>query len=165
MHYRPACRTRLRPRLHQVTGQLRHARGGRSGARGEGEDVEKREPAIVDERAGVLKHRVGLGREAGDEVGAEDDVGAKPPDLVAEADGVGAAVPALHALQDHVVARLQREMQMRHQPLLLGDGAHQLRVGLDGIDRGEAEARKLRHVLQDLPHERPRRGRPGRSAP
>ena len=37
------------------------------------------------------------------------------------ADRVGAQVPPLHALQDHVVAGLQRQMQMRHQPRLLGD--------------------------------------------
>ena len=31
-------------------------------------------------------------------------------------DRLGAAVPPLHALQDQIVARLQRQMQMRHQP-------------------------------------------------
>jgi hypothetical protein len=36
-------------------------------------------------------------------------------------DRVGARMPALHALQDHVVAGLKRQMQMRHQPLLLGE--------------------------------------------
>ena len=36
-------------------------------------------------------------------------------------------VAALHALQDQVVAGLQRQMQMRHQPLFLGERAHQSR--------------------------------------
>ena len=35
---------------------------------------------------------------------------------VAERDRVGAQMPALHALEDQVVAGLQRQMQMRHQP-------------------------------------------------
>ena len=38
--------------------------------------------------------------------------------LGAEADRVGAQMAALHALQDEVVAGLQREVQMRHQPRL-----------------------------------------------
>ena len=95
------------------------------------------------------EHLLGLGREAGDQVGAEHDVRPQLPRRGAEADRVGARMPPLHALQDHVVAGLQREMQMRHQPLLLAERAHQLVVGLDGIDRGEAQARQLAHMLQD----------------
>ena len=47
--------------------------------------------------------------------------GRSAADLGDERERVGAQMPALHALQDHVVARLQRQMQMRHQPLLLAD--------------------------------------------
>ena len=57
---------------------------------------------------------------------------------VAERDRVVARMPALHALQDHVVAGLQRQMQMRHQPRLVGDGVEQIGVGLDRIDGGDA---------------------------
>ncbi len=64
---------------------------------------------------------------------------------------------ALHALEDHVVAGLRREMEMRHQPRLLGDGAHQLGIGLDGIDGGEPEPRHFRHQLQQLAHQRAQR--------
>ena len=60
---------------------------------------------------------------------------------------------ALHALQDHVVARLQRQMQMRHQPLLGRDHLQQLGVGLDGIDRGQPETPDIRHLAQDRLHE------------
>ncbi len=35
---------------------------------------------------------------------------------VDDVDRVGAAVAALHPLEDQVVAGLQREMEMRHQP-------------------------------------------------
>ena len=41
----------------------------------------------------------------------------------------------LHALQDQIVAGLEREMQMRHQPLLLGERREQRLVDLDRIDR------------------------------
>ena len=41
------------------------------------------------------------------------------------AHGVGAAVAALHPLEDQVVAGLQREVEMRHQPRLAGDQLEQ----------------------------------------
>jgi hypothetical protein len=44
-------------------------------------------------------------------------------------------MPPLHPLQNHVVAGLQRQMQMRHQPLVIRDDVEQITVGLDGIDR------------------------------
>ena len=49
----------------------------------------------------------------------------------AEGDRVVAEVPPLHPLQDHVVAGLQRQVQMRHQPRLAGDRLDQPRVRLD----------------------------------
>ena len=59
-------------------------------------------------------------------------------------------MPALHPLQDHVVAGLQRQMQMRHQPLVVGDGVEQIAIGLDRIDRGNPQPLQLRHMPQDL---------------
>ena len=43
--------------------------------------------------------------------------------VVAEGDRVLARVPALHALEDQIVAGLQRQMQMRHQPLVLREAS------------------------------------------
>ena len=88
-----------------------------------------------------------------------DDVGPQAAHLLAERDRVGARMPALHALQDQVVAGLQRQMQMRHQPRLAGDGIEQIGVGLDRVDRGEAQPRQLRHVPQDLLDQRAERRR------
>ena len=65
---------------------------------------------------------------------------------VAEGDGVGARVAALHALEDHVVAGLQRQMQMRHQPRVVGERIEQIGVGLDRVDRGQPQALELRHA-------------------
>ena len=81
------------------------------------------------------EHFLRLGREARDDVGAERDVRAQPPHLRAELDRIMARMPPLHPLQNQVVAGLQRQMQMRHQPLVVRDDIEQIEVGLDGIDR------------------------------
>src|SRR4029079_10480162 len=57
--------------------ELRHAGGGCSGPRGEGEDMQISEAAFLDELERVLEHIVGLCREAGNDVGAENDVGSQ----------------------------------------------------------------------------------------
>ncbi len=126
--------------------------------------MQMRQPAFVDDVERVFEHRLGLGRKAGDQIGAEDHVGAKCAHLLAEANGVGAEVPPLHPLQDHVVAGLQRQVEMRHQPLFLGDRPHQVVVGLDAVDGGKPQPLEAGHHLED--RQRPaRRGwaLPGRS--
>ena len=42
---------------------------------------------------------------------------------------------------------------MRHQPFFFAERDHQIGIGFDLIDGREPQARKLRHVLQNLPHE------------
>ena len=111
------------------------------------------EAAFVDDGERALEHRLVLGRKARDDVGAEDHVGTQPPDLFAEGDGVGPQMPPLHALEDEIVARLQREMQVRHEPRLVGDRIEKIAVGLDGVDRRDAQALELGHVPQDRLHE------------
>ena len=103
--------------------------------------MDEAEPAFRDEIERAGEHRLILGREAGDEIGAEDDIGAQGADLGAEANGVVTAVAALHALEDEVVAGLKGEMQMRHQARLGRQQVSQGVVDLDGVDRGEAQAR------------------------
>ena len=127
--------------------------------------MQEGEPAIVDQRQRVLEHGLALGGKAGDEVGAEHHIGAKLAYLLAEADRVRPRVTPLHALQRKVVACLEREMQMRHQPLLLGDGLEQRGIGLDRIDRGEPQPLELRHQRENLGTSLPSVISPGRSAP
>ena len=77
----------------------------------------------------------------GDEVGAEHDVGPQRAAAAAQKREASACgVAALHALEDQVVAGLQREMQVRHQPRLLGEGVDQVRVDLDAVDATTAAA-------------------------
>ncbi len=99
--------------------------------------------------------------ETGDQIGTKDDVWPQTACFVCELDGIVAQMTALHALQDHVVARLHRQVQMRHQPRLVGQSAHQIGVGFGLIDRRQAQARQLRDVLQDLSDEFAERRRAG----
>ena len=57
---------------------------------------------------------------------------------------LGTAVAALHALEDHVVAGLQREVEVRHQPRLAGDQLEQGVIDLDAVERRQAQARQSR---------------------
>ena len=57
---------------------------------------------------------------------------------------LGAAVAALHALEDQVVAGLQRQMEMRHQARLAGDQLEQGLVDLDAVERRQAQALEAR---------------------
>ncbi len=61
-----------RPLLDDLPRDGRHFRGRRSGPGGKRKDMQIGQPAILDEAKRVFKHRVGLGRKAGDEIGAED---------------------------------------------------------------------------------------------
>ena len=49
-----------------------------------------RQPAFVHEIERAGEHVVALGREPGDDVAAEYDVGPQPPHLIAERDRIGA---------------------------------------------------------------------------
>ena len=77
--------------------------------------------AIVKQFQAVQCHVFSFGGKTGDEVGADRRVGSRCLDPLDGADRIGAAVPALHPLQDHVVAGLQRQMEVRHQARLAGD--------------------------------------------
>ena len=77
----------------------------------------------------------GLGREAGDQIGAEHRVGAQGANFVGKGNDVGSIVAALHALQDHVVTGLGRDVKMRHQTRLIGDQSENVGVDLSRIQR------------------------------
>jgi len=85
---------------------LRHPRSRCAPARRIGEDMPEDDIARVDDREAVREHRLRLGRETGDQVGADGNLGSRGLDALDQADRVGAQVPPLHPLQDHVVAGL-----------------------------------------------------------
>ncbi|MND29501.1 hypothetical protein D3C80_200100 [compost metagenome] len=55
---------------------------------------------------------------------------------------------AFHAFQDHVVAMLEGQVQMRHETRLISNQIHEMMIGLDTIDGGKAQAQNIRHLLQ-----------------
>ena len=127
--------------------------------------MQMRQPAVVDEVERAREHLFRLGRKADDEIGAEDDVGPRRAQRVAEADRVLARMAPLHALQDQIVARLQRQMQMRAEPLLSRKSLDEIVVGLDAIDRREPQPFELRKRAQQQTHEAPERQPSPRSTP
>jgi len=53
-------------------------------------------------------------------------------------------------LRMKIVAGLQRQMQMRHQPRLVGQRVEQIAVGLDRVNRGQPQPRQLRNRLEQV---------------
>ena len=137
--------------LDDVAGDLRHARRRRAGPRRERKDMQMRRARIRrPDRASARtwpRSRSGS-RRSGRRRTPCRAAAARTSSQNAIASR--ARMPALHALEDEVVARLQRQMQMRHQPLFLGERVEQIAVGLDRIDRGQPQPLQLRHVLEDL---------------
>ena len=92
--------------------------------------------------------------------------GPQPPQPLGDSDHVGPQVPPLHPLEHQVVAGLHGEVQMRHQPRLLGHQPLKLGVDLGRVDRGEPQPRA---APARRPGGRrsiaPRLGWPGRSLP
>ncbi len=139
--------------LHDAGGDLRHARRRRPRPRAVRKNVQEGEVRGFDERDGVLERCVGLGGEAGDEVGAEGSVGPRAAHSLDQRQRIGRRVAAFHALQDEVVAGLQRQVQVRAEPRLASQPGQQGRVDLGGVDRGEPQARQLGDFVEDAAHQ------------
>jgi len=59
-------------------------------------------------------------------------------------------MPALHPLENEVIAGLKRQVQMRHQPAFLREGVDESRIGLDRVDRRQAQPLELALDRPDL---------------
>ena len=93
----------------------------------------------------LLRHLFGFGRKAGDQVGADRRVGTRRLDPLDQSRPRRARrMAALHPLEDQIVAGLQRQMEMRHQPRLAGDQLEQGLVDLDAVERRQAQALETR---------------------
>ena len=113
--------------------------------------MQKGDAAFRNDAKAAAKHVLGLGREAGDQIGAERDVGTELASAACRGDRLGAAVAPLHALQDQIVARLQRQMQMRHQPGLVAERVPEIAVDLARIERRKPQTRQLGKNGEQLP--------------
>ena len=114
--------------------------------------MQEGDAALLDDVEAVMEHLLGFGRKAGDQIGAERDIGTQSAGTPGCGDGLGSAVPPLHPLQDQIVAGLQRQMQMRHQPRLLAEQPPELVVDLARIERGQPQARQLGHCREQPPN-------------
>ncbi len=72
----------------------------------------------VDGGQRVLEHLLGFRREAGDQIGTEDDIRTGGADAGDHRRRPGPRVPALHPLEHQIVRGLQAQVQVRHQPRL-----------------------------------------------
>ena len=106
--------------------------------------MRQRDVAFPHQGASLGMHCRRLGGEARDEVGAEHDVRTRLAQRRAAGDDVGAAVSALHALEHHVIARLQAQMQIRHEPRLVGEERAQRRVRGRRVERRQTQLRQRR---------------------
>ena len=75
--------------------------------------MQEGQACLVDQVQGRLEHRLVLGWEAGDQIGAEDEVRAQAAQAASQADRLVPQMPALHPLEHKVVARLDRQVQVR----------------------------------------------------
>ena len=109
-----------------------------------------RQAAILDEAQRVLKHRVGFGRKADDEIGAEDDVGAQPPQLRAEIDRVGAG-EWRRFMRFRIMSSPDCSERCRCGVSRgsVCESVDQVGVGLDAVDRGEAQPLEAGRGAQD----------------
>ena len=103
----------------------------------------------------LLEHRLGLGREAGDEVGAEDDVGPEPPHRRRRSASASAReMPPLHALQDQVVAATAARDgdAASAAPPRRSRASASSSASIESIEERRRRS-QLRHVLQDRAHQ------------
>ena len=103
--------------------------------------MQKGQTTFVNQSEGLFKHGICFGRKACNQISAEDHVRTFLPQAQAKSDRVFTQVTALHAFENHIVARLKRQMQMRHDPMILGNGINQVFISLDRVNRGQSEAR------------------------
>ena len=119
--------------------------------------MKMRETAGVDHVERGVEHRFRLCRKADDEVGAIDDIGPPLAQRAADLNGALPRMAALHALQDQIVAGLQRQMQMRAKPRIFRKSLDEICVDFDAIDRRETQPFKFWKAAQQQTHEAPER--------
>ena len=111
---RPPREEERRPLLPDRVGHLpRHPGRRRPRAGRVAEDVEAGRVERAQEGQRACERGVVLGREAGDDVGVDRDAGDRRPDPLDDAGVVGRGVAPAHPPQDPVVARLERQVQVR----------------------------------------------------
>ena len=97
----------------------------------------------------VCEHRVAFRWKTGNDIRADGNVRSRRFQPLHKIDRLCPAVPPLHPLQDHVVARLQRQMDMRHHAVMLRDQIEQAVVHLDPVEGRQAQPGQIGHGAQN----------------
>ena len=90
--------------------------------------------ALFDQREAVFEHRIVFGRETCDDVCPDGDIRPLRLHPGNDFDCLLARMASFHALQDQIVAGLQRQMDMRHHSWLAGDEIEQPLFDFDPVD-------------------------------
>ena len=93
--------------------------------------------------------RIALGRKPGDDVGTDREFRPRRLEPFDQRDRLSARMPPPHPLEHQVIARLQREVDVRHDPRLLRQQLEQQRVDLDPVERGQTQAGQGGHAIKD----------------
>ena len=123
---------------------LRHTGRGRSLARGIGKDMQPSQVAVAHQFEAVFKMRLGFGGKACNDISAKGHIGAQLAGGFAKPDGIITQMPALHPFQDQIVAMLQAQVKMRHQPRFGRNGLHKVLINLNTINAADPQPRQIR---------------------
>ena len=134
-------------------GDCGHPGGGGAGTLAVGEHVQVGDRGLVHEVQRLREQHVRLGRETGDQVGADGQARAQAAGAGDGGQGVGPAVAAAHPFQHQVGPGLHGQVQMRHQPWLVGQQPPQVVVEGRRVQRGQSQARQVRHQGQQAPYQ------------
>ena len=155
-------RSALLRRLVDLAG---HPRRRGAGPRRVPEDVQPREIEGADERDRPAPGRVVLGREADDRVRVDRDAGECRPDPPDDRGIVGRQVAPAHPAQHAVVARLERQVDVRQGPRrAVGPDTEQLVVDVLRLDRGDPDPLDRRSRRGSAGRARRGSGRTGRAS-
>ena len=117
------------------------------------------DPQLGDDRQVVGVRGGAFGREAGDQIGPHGKLGSASAQGCNQPHRIAAQVTPLHPLEDQIVAMLQRQMDMRHDPRLARDQFEQQRVDLDPVKRRQPQPVERGEFGQDSGHHRAERRR------
>ena len=119
----------------QGTINLGHSGGGRALTRGIGKDMQPGQLGIINQVEGRFMRGIILGRETGNQISPEHSIRANLADLPHQVQHIGCAMAAFHSFQDQIMAMLNRQMQMRHQPVIISQRCQQIIISLGRINR------------------------------
>src|SRR6476660_5959561 len=97
----------------------------------------------------MFKHGGCFSWETRDDISAECNIRPQMSNVLAERDSLSVTMAPLHTLENEIVSRLERKMQMRHQPWLVCQRIDEIGIDFHGINRGQPQTFKFGNFLED----------------